>query len=114
MPSIESFDISGASSGNLTGINNESLTIDASGASKIKVEGAAKELRVDLSGACRLDAENLKSESVWVEASGASNATVFASNEINAEASGASCVRYAGEPKEVKKQSSGASSVKQK
>lgn len=114
MPKLESFDVSGASSGDLTGINNENLTIDASGASKIKIEGTAKELRVDLSGASRLDSENLKSENVWVEASGASNATVYASNEINAEASGASCIRYAGNPKEANQSSSGASSVKQK
>lgn len=114
MPNIESFDVSGASSGTLTNIKNETLTIDASGASKIKVEGEAKELNVDLSGASRLDAENLRAENVTVDASGASSATVVASNEINADASGASKIRYIGEPKNVRKNSSGASSVSQK
>jgi hypothetical protein len=114
MPSIESFDVSGASSGSLTNVKNESLTIDASGASKIKVEGEAKVLNVDLSGASHLDAENLKAENVTVDASGASSATVVASDEINADASGASNIRYVGEPKNVRKNSSGASSVRQK
>jgi hypothetical protein len=114
MPNIESFDVSGASSGSLTNVKNESLTIDASGASKIKVEGEAKVLNVDLSGASRLDAENLKAENVTVDASGASSATVVAINEINAEASGASNIRYIGEPKNVRKNPSGASSIKQK
>jgi hypothetical protein len=114
MPQIESFDVSGASTGSLTNIKNESLTIDASGASKIKVDGEAKELIVDLSGASRLDAENLKAEDVRVDASGASSATVVALNDLNADASGASNIRYSGEPKNVKKSSSGASSVKQK
>lgn len=114
MPQIESFDVSGASSGTLTNIKNESLSIDASGASKIKIEGEAKELIVDLSGASRLDAENLKAENVTVDASGASSATVVALNDINADASGASNIRYVGEPKNVRKNSSGASSVKQK
>lgn len=114
MPQIESFDVSGASNGTLTNVKNESLTIDASGASKIKVEGEVAELTVDLSGASRLDAENLKAENAKVEASGASNAIVFATNEVEAEASGASCIRYAGTPKNVRKSSSGASSVKQK
>jgi hypothetical protein len=114
MPQIESLDISGASNGSLTNVRNESLTIDASGASKIKVDGEARELIVDLSGASRLDAENLKSENVTVDASGASNATVMALNELNADASGASCIRYVGEPKNVDKKSSGTSSIKQK
>jgi hypothetical protein len=114
MPQIESFDISGASTGTLTNIKNESLTIDASGASKIKIDGEAGELIVDISGASRLDAENLKAENVTVEASGASSATVVALNELSADASGASNVRYVGEPKSLDKKSSGASSVKQK
>jgi hypothetical protein len=114
MPQIESFDVSGASNGTLTNVKNESLTIEASGASKIKVDGEAAELNVELSGASRLDAENLKAENAKVEASGASNATIFATNEVEAEASGASSVRYVGTPKNVTQSSSGASSVKQK
>lgn len=114
MPQIESFDVSGASTGTLTNVKNESLWIDASGASKIKIDGEARELIVDLSGASRLDAENLKAENVTVEASGASSAAVVALNDLNAAASGASNIRYAGEPKSVTKSSSGASSVRQK
>ncbi|HYP50403.1 MAG TPA: head GIN domain-containing protein, partial [Pyrinomonadaceae bacterium] len=114
MPQIESFDISGASTGTLTNVKNETLQIDASGASKIKVDGEVRELIADLSGASRLDSENLRTENVNIEASGASNATVFASNEINAEASGASSIRYTGAAKTVRQDSSGASSIKQK
>lgn len=114
MPQIESFDVSGASSGTLTNIKNETLKIDASGASKIKIEGETKELNVYLSGASRLDAENLKAENVTVEASGASSATVDALNEINAEASGASNIRYVSTPKNINRKTSGASSVQQK
>ncbi|HEY0049331.1 MAG TPA: head GIN domain-containing protein [Pyrinomonadaceae bacterium] len=114
MPQIESFDVSGASTGSLTNIKNETLSLDASGASKIKIDGEARELIVDLSGASRLDAENLRAEDVTVDASGASSASVVALNDLNADASGASTIRYTGEPKNVKKNSSGASSVRQK
>lgn len=114
MPQIESLDISGASNANLTDVRNETLQLDASGASKIKVNGETRELIVDLSGASRLDAESLKAENVNVDASGASSATVVVLNDLNAEASGASNIRYLGEPKNVKKDTSGASSVKQK
>ncbi|HLM00124.1 MAG TPA: head GIN domain-containing protein [Pyrinomonadaceae bacterium] len=114
MPQIESLDISGASVGTVTGVRNESLKIDASGASKIKIDGETGELNVDLSGASRVDAENLRAESVTVDASGASKATVTPLNELNADASGASCISYTGEPKSIDKRTSGASSVKQK
>jgi hypothetical protein len=114
MPQIESLDISGASTGTLTNVKNESLTIDASGASKIRIDGETGDLNVDLSGASRLDAENLRAENVTVEAGGASSAIVWALNDLRAEASGASNIRYAGEPKNVKKNTSGASSVRQK
>lgn len=114
MPQIESLDISGASKGTLTNVKNDSLVVEASGASKITVDGETKELRGDLSGASRLDAENLKTENVYIDASGASSAVVYALGEINANASGASSIRYAGEPKNVESKSSGASSVKRK
>lgn len=114
MPQIESLDISGASTGTLTNVKNESLTVEASGASKIRIDGETGELKVDLSGASRLDAENLRAENTTVEASGASSATVTALNDLTAEASGASNIRYTGEPKNVKRNISGASSVRQK
>lgn len=114
MPQIESFDISGASKGTLTNVKNDSLIIEASGASKITVDGEAKDLRIDLSGASRLDAENLKSQNVVVEASGASSAVIFANGEIDAKASGASSIRYLGDAKNVSSKTSGASSVKKK
>jgi hypothetical protein len=49
-----------------------------------------------------------------VEASGASRAAVAATGELNVEASGASKIIYVGEPKNLKQNSSGASSVTKK
>jgi hypothetical protein len=56
----------------------------------------------------------LKVANAAVDVSGASHVTVNATEEIKAEASGASKVSYVGEPKNVIKNTSGASSVKQK
>lgn len=114
MPQIEQFEVSGASKGTLTNLKNESLILESSGASKIKVEGETGELIVNLSGASRLDAEGLKSENASVDASGASSATVFAVEKLRADASGASCIRYIGEPKSVVRNSSGAGTIKQR
>lgn len=67
-----------------------------------------------MSGASKLDAENLKAENVSVDSSGASSATVFVTNELKADLSGATNVTYLGSPKNVQKKTSGASSVKEK
>ena len=71
----------------------------------------AKELIADASGASTIDAENLKVENADVEASGASKATISATNDLKVDASGASKISYIGEPKNIKQNSSGASSV---
>jgi hypothetical protein len=85
-----------------------------SGASKVELNGEANNLTIDSSGASKINAENLKVANAAIDVSGASHVTVNATEEIKAEASGASKVSYLGEPKNVIKNTSGASSVKQK
>ena len=114
MPALEGLDVSGASSGNVANVNADSLELKASGASKIKIDGTAKQLNADASGASTIEAENLKVADADVEASGASKATVAATNDLKVDASGASKISYVGEPKSVKQNSSGASSVTKK
>lgn len=110
-PDIENLQISGASKISLANLKNDSLRVDSSGASKIKVDGETKNLVVEMSGASRLDAENLKTENASVDASGASNANIFVSGDLKADLSGASHVTYSGNPKNLEKKTSGASSV---
>ncbi|MEP6924289.1 MAG: head GIN domain-containing protein [Pyrinomonadaceae bacterium] len=111
MPELNDLDISGASSAIVNNVKTESLKIDASGASKIEISGEARDLAVEVSGASKLDAENLKTERTKVEASGASKVSIFASEAVDADASGASKIVYSGNPKSVSKDASGASSV---
>lgn len=110
-PDIENLQISGASRISLANLKNDSLHVDSSGASKIKIDGETQNLVVDMSGASRLDAENLKSENATIDASGASQINVFVSNDLKADLSGASKVNYSGNPKNIERKTSGASSV---
>lgn len=114
MPEIEGLDVSGASSGNVSNVNSDSLNLEASGASKIKIDGKVKDLKGEASGASSIDAENLAAENADVNASGASSAIVSATGELRADASGASKIFYTGEPKNIKQNSSGASSISKK
>ncbi len=113
-PNIENLEVSGASRVVLGNLNNDSLKIDLSGASKVDAEGTTENLTVELSGASRLNAENLQAENVSVDASGASKADVFASDKLKADLSGASKVAYSGSPKDLIKKTSGASKIRQK
>lgn len=113
-PDISGLELSGASKVNLVNLNNDSLSLDSSGASKIKIEGTTGNFDIEMSGASRLDSENLKAENVFVESSGASNLNVFVTNVLKANLSGATNVTYSGNPKSIDKKTSGASSVKGK
>jgi len=113
-PNIDNLEVSGVSKVSLANVKNDSLKVDASGASKIKVDGETKNLEVELSGASKLDAESLKAENVDVDGSGASSANVNVSGDLKADLSGASRVTYTGNPKNLEKSTSGASSVKGK
>lgn len=113
-PDIESIDASGACRISVAGVNNSALDIDTSGASKLKVEGETAAVNIEVSGASTIDAESLKSRIATVDASGASNVSVFVTERLSSDASGASKISYSGNPTSVEKKTSGASSVSQK
>jgi Putative auto-transporter adhesin, head GIN domain len=128
---LRSLDISGASQVRVEGQVTDDLTIDASGASRIEVgsveldelfldvsgasqvsiDGTAGHLRADVSGASRLAMFGLEADEAEVDVSGASDAELTVLGRLEARASGASSVRYRGEPDRVISDESGASSV---
>jgi hypothetical protein len=131
MPSLASLDLSGATQATLVDfIVDGSVTLDASGASKIEgmlqagavdltlsgassssLTGSAEALRVDASGASSADLGGFPAADVVVVVSGASSATVNASGTLEADASGASHVTYLGSPTLRNVSTAGASSV---
>lgn len=96
-------ELNGASKADLDLAVLKLLKINVSGASHADIDGSANDLNIDLSGASKVDADELKAQYVVVEASGASKANVYASESIDARASGASSIRCEGSPKIQKK-----------
>lgn len=111
MPAVEGIEVSGATTLNAANVHSSMLKLNISGASHLNISGEAESLECDLSGASTLAAESLKVGNARIECSGASRANVYASTSLKTDVSGASHVRYLGNPASVSNETSGASSV---
>ena len=95
-------------------INAKSLDVDLSGASDITLNGNAENFSVKASGASDFKGYDFVSNMCDAEASGASSVSITVNKELNAQASGASSVRFKGEGLIRDLKTSGASSVSRK
>jgi len=108
-PALKRLQVSGAVHAQVSGLKGEAIEISSSGASEITVSGAVQTLVAELSGASDVNALGLSAERVTVRTSGASDVKVRAQSHLKVRASGASSVRYAGAPKQIERDLSGAS-----
>lgn len=87
------------------------LDLEASGSSDSKLRGKVKNCNIELSGACDIKALDLEVDSLKIEGSGSSNVEITVQNSLDVELSGASELRYKGEPKYIKTDMSGVSNL---
>jgi hypothetical protein len=97
-PNIAEVEASGAADVNVSGINNERLSLSLSGASKMNAAGDTGQFFAEISGASSLMAFDLSARSARVRTSGASRSRVNAAEKLFADASGASTILYKGSP----------------
>lgn len=114
VPDLEGVSTSGASHINVSGLNNSELSVNSSGASKVQLAGETKRLSIDTSGASTIEAKNLHAEKARVKSSGAGYMSVYATEQLDAEASGAARIDYFGSPKTVNPETSGPASITNK
>jgi hypothetical protein len=98
VPNLEGLSASGAGTLAVSGLKNEKLEIDASGAPTIKVSGETKVLDVDTSGAGKIDAHKLRATRAVVDSKGVSRVEVFAAEQLDVTVAGPSHVIYEGDP----------------
>ncbi len=110
-PDVSNLEVAGAAHVTLDDLNNPALTVDSSGAAKVKLKGKTAQLNVEASGAAKIDADGLMTDNATIDASGASRVDVNVIGVLRTDASGASKIVYSGDPAGVEKQTSGASSV---
>jgi len=101
---------SGASDVNLE-IKSDFLRVEVSGAGDFDMKGEVRNADLDISGAGGFDFIDMKSERMKITISGLAHASVFATEELDVEISGAGAVRYRGKP-EISRSISGIGSLK--
>ena len=130
MPELTNLEISGIVQAQLDGFDEEEIGIDLSGAStcvanikadkllieqtgatKLTLDGKIKSCEADIKGASKLYATGSSVKVMVLNVSGASYAEVNVEESLDADASGASTIKYKGDAKEIKSKNSGASSV---
>lgn len=92
-------------------IEAETLHCNTSGGSDAVLSGKVNELIVESSGGSDFDAKKLEAVKCKIRASGASDAWVFATGEIDIEASGASDIHYKGGAKKISSKASGGADI---
>lgn len=108
-----SVDLSGAS--DMKGkIEAKTLKVDISGASSASISGNAATLAVEVSGASDFKGYDLVTNFCDAKATGASSINITVNKELNANASGASSVRFKGDGLIRDIKTSGASNVTRK
>jgi hypothetical protein len=114
VPELEGISTSGASRINISGLKNSDFKVDSSGASKLSLAGETKKLNIETSGASNIEAKDLHAEKANVESSGAGFVSVYATDQLDASASGAARIDYYGDPKTVNPEVSGPASINRK
>ncbi|HEV7350749.1 head GIN domain-containing protein [Telluribacter sp.] len=104
--------LSGASRSTFTG-STERMDVDLSGASELNLRGDGRFLTSQLSGASQLVGTDFPVEEADLDLSGASRARVWASKYLKVDASGASTVRYRGNPTTEQRLSGGSNLSKE-
>lgn len=88
------------------------LDVTVSGAASASLTGAANKLEAIVSGAASLKAASLVTENAEVNTSGAATARVNVKSTLSGNSSGASTLKFTGDPKEVRINQTGAANVK--
>lgn len=90
--------VSGAGDISIAVLKTEALAVAVSGAGNIELSGEARVQSVAISGAGDYSAGDLRSATAAVSISGAGDATVWATDTLEARVSGMGSVSYYGEP----------------
>ena len=90
------------------------FALEAKGASQVSLDGSVDRLLVDMTGASHLAADGLQAKTAEISTTGAGDAEVAVTDTLKVVITGAGKVTYSGNPPTIKKQITGAGSIRHK
>ena len=90
------------------------FALESKGASEVSLDGSIDRLLVDMTGASQLAADGLQAKTAEISTTGAGDAAVAVSDTLKVVITGAGKVTYSGNPPTIKKQITGAGSIRHK
>jgi putative autotransporter adhesin-like protein len=95
-------------------LSGPSFALQSQGASEVSLDGTVDRLLVDMTGASQLAAEGLQAKVAEISTTGAGDAEVAVTDTLKVVITGAGKVTYSGNPPTIKKQITGAGSIRHK
>jgi hypothetical protein len=106
--------ISGAVKLTAKQLTGPKFALEATGASRVSLDGSVDQLLADMTGASELNASGLQTRTAQISTTGAGDAEIAVSETLKVAITGAGKVTYSGNPKTVEKHISGAGSIRHK
>ena len=95
-------------------LSGPTFALESKGAAEVTLAGNVDRLLVDMTGASQLAADGLQTKTAEISTTGAGDAEVAVTDALNVVITGAGKVTYSGNPSAIKKQITGAGSVRHK
>jgi Putative auto-transporter adhesin, head GIN domain len=95
-------------------LSGPTFALESQGASEVSLDGNVDRLLADMTGASHLAAERLQAKTAEISTTGAGDADVAVSDVLKVVITGAGKVTYSGNPPTIKKQVTGAGSIRKK
>ncbi len=115
MPSLSRLELSGGTHGSVRGfVSSNNFALDASGGSKVQMEGQANDLLINAAAGSQLDLSDFTVKNANVNLSGGATADVDVTGRIDANLSGGSRLFYSGNPTLGSINASGGSTIERR
>ena len=95
-------------------LSGPTFALESKGAAEVSLDGSIDRLLVDMTGASHLVADGLQTKTAEISTTGAGDAEVAVTDTLNVVITGAGKVTYSGNPPTIKKQITGAGSIRHK
>jgi hypothetical protein len=95
-------------------LSGPTFALESKGASEVTLSGNVDRLLVDMTGASQLAAAGLQTKTAEISTTGAGDSEVAVTDTLNVAITGAGKVTYSGNPATIKKQITGAGSIRHK